>query len=206
MRIAHKTIESPQSHRGTPVWELARLFPTQGYWTEEDYLELETNLLIEYTDGILEFLEMPTPKHQLIVQHIQMLLLDYIRKHRRGTVFSAPLPIRVSPTAYREPDIVYLSKKLSDLNQAPQGADLVMEVVSPGSANRRRDLVKKRREYALAGISEYWIVDPENSSITVLALSGDKYSVASKYKAGQQAESRLLPGFQIDVTEALSAD
>ena len=206
MRTTVKPIEEPRSRRGTPVWELARLYPTQGYWSEEDYLELETNLLIEYTDGVLEFLDMPSPEHQLIVQHIQVQLLGFVKKNRLGTVMAAPLPIRISSTAYREPDLVYISKKLVDRRNAPHGADLVMEIVSPGNANRRRDLVKKRREYAEAGIAEYWIVDPENSAITVLALKGLKYEQAGKYKRGQTAASRLLAGFEIDVTEALDAD
>jgi len=206
MSTVQKTNETPRSHRGTPVWELARLYPPQGCWTEDDYLELETNLLIEYSDGVLEFLDTPSPKHQLMVQHLQMRLLEYVKKARRGTVIAAPLPIRISATVYREPDLVYFARKLTDLSKAPTGADLVMEVVSPGNANRRRDVIKKRREYAGAGISEYWIVDPENSVITVLALNGSKYEQAGKYKLGQQAASRLLPGFVIDVTEALSAD
>ena len=204
--VAKQPVEAPRSRRGTPVWELARLYPTQGHWTEEDYLELETNLLIEYTDGVLEFLDMPSPQHQLILQYIQMRLLNFVLKSRRGSVMAAPLPIRVASMTYREPDIVYFVKKLADLSKAPNGADLVMEVVSPGNANRRRDLIKKRREYADAGISEYWIVDPENSAITVLALKGGKFEVAGKYKPGQTAVSRLLPNFEIDVEEAFSAD
>jgi len=206
MRTVRKAIEAPRSKRGTPVWELARLFPAQGYWTEEDYLELETNLLIEYTDGVLEFLERPSPQHQLILQYIQMRLLNFVLKSRRGSVMAAPLPIRVASTTYREPDLVYFTKKLADLSKAPTGADLVMEVVSPGSASRRRDLIKKRREYAEAGIAEYWIVDPENSAVTVLVLKDGKYEVAGKYKPGQTAVSRLLPEFGINVTEAFSAD
>ncbi len=40
-----------------------------------------------------------------------------------------------------------------------------------------RDLVEKREEYARAGIPEYWIVDPEQGQITVLALDGTGYAV-----------------------------
>ena len=47
-----------------------------------------------------------------------------------------------------------------------------MEVVSSGDEDRRRDLKTKRDEYALAGIPEYWIVDPELDQITVLTLDG----------------------------------
>lgn len=49
---------------------------------------------------------------------------------------------------------------------------LVMEVVSGGPQDRKRDLVIKRAEYAAAGIPEYWIVDPESRRITVLTLVG----------------------------------
>ena len=55
------------SRRGEPTWELALLFPFQGEWTESAYLALDTNRLIELSDGCLEFLPMPTVLHQLIM-------------------------------------------------------------------------------------------------------------------------------------------
>ena len=78
-----------------------------------------------------------------------------------------------------------------------------MEVVSPSPESRERDLVKKRHDYALAGVAEYWIVDPANETITVLALDGDEYVTVGEYHVGQIAESRLLPGFEINVAEAI---
>ncbi|MDB5291432.1 MAG: hypothetical protein JWL69_2673, partial [Phycisphaerales bacterium] len=82
--------------------------------------------------------------------------------------------------------------------------DLVMEVVSEDGC--RRDLEEKRRDYALAGIPEYWIVDPREQSITVLTLSGKQYIVAGEAHNGQKAASVLLKGFEVDVTAALSAE
>jgi Uma2 family endonuclease len=106
----------------------------------------------------------------------------------------------------REPDIVFarpgrIRKKSGPLLKA----DLVMEVVSEGPENRKRDLVEKRREYAAAGIREYWIVDPQQKSITVLALRDGKYRVHGKYVRGDVAKSALLPGFEVDVTACLAA-
>jgi Uma2 family endonuclease len=79
-----------------------------------------------------------------------------------------------------------------------------MEVVS--ERNRRRDLVKKRREYALAGIPEYWIVDPQKETITVLVKKAkeERYTVYGRFPKGTQAASKLLRGFTVDVTEAIS--
>ena len=55
------------SRRGEPTWEMALLHPLQGAWSESEYLALHTNRLIEYADGCLEFLPMPTLFHQAIV-------------------------------------------------------------------------------------------------------------------------------------------
>jgi hypothetical protein len=50
---------------GEPTWEIAHLFPIQGDWTEAEYLALDTNHLIEFSDGHLEFLPMPTQSTSL---------------------------------------------------------------------------------------------------------------------------------------------
>lgn len=55
---------------GEPVWELARLFPSQGMWTEEAYLALDTGRLVEYSNGYLEFPPMLTMAHQDIVSFL----------------------------------------------------------------------------------------------------------------------------------------
>jgi hypothetical protein len=76
-----------------------------------------------------------------------------------------PLPIRLWPGKYREPDIAYFRPgRIRDPRQPPDGADLVMEVASEGEENRKRDLQTKREEYARAGIAEYWIVDHKSSA------------------------------------------
>ena len=59
--------EERTSAPGSPTWEIAYLFPNQGTWTADEYLALDTNHLIEFSDGVLEVLPMPTEQHQLIV-------------------------------------------------------------------------------------------------------------------------------------------
>jgi Uma2 family endonuclease len=85
-----------------------------------------------------------------------------------------------------------------------KGADLAMEVVSGDEEDRRRDLITKRREYARAGIPEYWIVDPRGERITVLRLAGKRYVVHGEFLKGTTVSSHLLRGFTVDVSEALS--
>lgn len=81
----------------------------------------------------------------------------------------------------------------------------MIEVVSEGQEQRDRDLVTKRKEYAEAGIAEYWIVDPEQQQITVLALSRKTYKQHGVFGPGQTASSRLLKGFSVEVNEVFAA-
>ncbi|MGN6758293.1 MAG: Uma2 family endonuclease, partial [Thermomicrobiales bacterium] len=83
------------------------------------------------------------------------------------------------------------------------GADLVLEVVSADEP--ARDLITKRREYAEAGIPEYWIVNPLDTTITVLVLRDGQYTEHGVFTRGQRATSALLPEFAVDVAEVFAA-
>ena len=88
------------------------------------------------------------------------------------------------------------------------GADGVVEVLSDDDrAWRELDWITKRTEYSQAGIPEYWIVDPETETITVLTLPADatEYAVHGEFKAGQTATSKLLDGFTVDVAACFAA-
>ncbi len=80
---------------------------------------------------------------------------------------------------------------------------MVVEVVSPDDPDR--DLVEKRADYAEAGISEYWIADPRDATITVLALRGDAYVEHGSFARGSSATSPLLKGFAADVAAVFDA-
>lgn len=161
--------------------------------------------MIEFEDGCLEFLPMPTPQHQLLVQRLFLELNRFIADRSLGTVFFAPMPVRLWSGKFREPDLVYLKPgRLGDLREQPIGADLAIEVVSAGEENRRRDIITKRSEYAAAGIPEYWIVDPEQEIISVLILEDRVYRVHAQHAPGGAAESVTLPGFSIDVAALFS--
>ena len=84
------------------------------------------------------------------------------------------------------------------------GADLALEVVSPDKPER--DLVEKRTDYAEARVPEYWIVNPQTETITVLRLRGDGYEEAGSYRRGATAASVLLPEFSVAVAEVFDAD
>jgi Uma2 family endonuclease len=190
----------PFPKQGEPAWDLALMFPLQGGWTVDDYLALDTGLQVEFTDGFVRVLPMPNLLHQLIVKILFRQLDDFVSARRLGEVLHAPLAVQLASNKFREPDIVFLRPdRMRTLSGQPTGADLVVEVVSEGEENRRRDYVEKRREYAQAGIAEYWIVDPQVREIIVLSLAGHEYREHGTFGRGGTATSPTLEGFQIAV-------
>ncbi len=79
------------------AWEVATLFPVQGHWSEEAYLDLTdgTNRRIEFVDGRLEFLPMPTELHQALAGYLYHALLAFVTKLNLGIVPFPPLRVRV---------------------------------------------------------------------------------------------------------------
>ncbi len=182
------------------------LLPLQGQWSEELYLWLtdQTNRLVEFTDGYIEVLPMPTDRHQSILLFLYEQFLTRLRA-TGGKVLVAPLRLRIRERRYREPDLL-LVRDANDprrQNRYWLGADLVLEVVSPDKSER--DLTTKRGDYAEARISEYWIVDPQSETITVLRLAGERYEEHGVFSRGARATSALLPNFVVDVAAALDA-
>jgi Uma2 family endonuclease len=182
------------------------LRPLQGLWTEEQYLMLtdHTRHLIEFTDGTIEVLPMPTDKHQVLVLFLYDLLRAFVSR-LGGKVLVAPLRLQVREGKQREPDIL-LVRDASDprrQNRFWLGADLVVEVVSPDDPER--DTVEKVADYAEAGIPEYWIVNPEEETVTVLSLQGEAYATHGVFRRGDVATSGLLAGFTADVSAILDA-
>jgi Uma2 family endonuclease len=202
--IAIHTKHSVEAAAGEPAWEVALLFPAQGAWSEEDYLHLDTNRLVEFSDGKIEVLPMPSDKHQSIVFFFSALLGAFAQKIG-GKVLFAPLRLRLWPEKIREPDLLFLAdaNDLRRQNAYWTGADLVIEVATPDDPER--DLVTKRREYAQAGIPEYWIVDPQAETITVLRLEDATYVEHGVFGRGETATSAHYADLQAPVSDVFDA-
>jgi len=191
-----------------PARDVARLFPPQGKWTAEQYLELTevVNWPIEFEKGFIEFLPTPTIEHQLIVKFLLMRLNEFVEAGSLGEALFGPLPTWLDSDRYREPDLLFVTKdRHAQSDKVYRGADVAMEVVGDDPRSRERDYVQMRELYAAAGIAEYWIVDPQEQQIMILALEGDKYTEHEVAKPGAQATSRLLTGFAVDVAAVFAA-
>lgn len=179
----------------------------QGLWSVEQYLKLsdQTNRLVEFSAGEIELQPMPTRRHQVILLLLYELFKSFLHP-LGGKVLVAPMRMQISPHTYREPDILLLRSAADPRNQEAfwLGADLVVEIVSPNDP--ARDTLVKRGDYAEAGIPEYWIVNPLDETITVLALEGAAYAEHGVFGRGAQAGSRLLVGFAVAVSAVFDAE
>ena len=186
---------------------LRELLPAQGQWSEAAYLWLtdHTRRLIEFTDGYLEVLPMPTDEHQTMVLLLYELLVAFIRP-RGGKVLVAPLRLKIRDGKYREPDIVLVrsARDPRRQNRFWLGVDLVVEVVSPDKPEC--DLIDKRGEYAEAQIPEYWIVNPQSETMTVLCLEGPAYVEHGVFGRSATVTSVVLEGFSIVVDTVFDAE
>ncbi len=178
----------------------------QGMWSVEQYLALtaQTNRLLEYTDGVIEVLPMPTDKHQSISLFLLLCFLAFVRPCG-GVAFYAPLRLEIRPGKFREPDLLILTRGDDPRRQNDywRGADLVVEIVSPD--NPARDLEEKPRDYAEAGIPEYWIVNPLDETVTVLTLTEGSFAEYGVFRRGDEARSKLLDGFTVRVDQIFDA-
>jgi Uma2 family endonuclease len=189
-----------------PAIEILQLFPLQGEWTESDYFNLpETNHLVELSEGRLIIKDMPTDEHQKAVLRLTIAINTYIEEHQLGEMRFSPMPVQLWEDKIREPDIIFMSNDHRDrISSKCWGVpDLAIEVVSP--SNEDDDRIEKFAEYAKAGISEYWIVDPVNIIIEIYLLKKGKYSLKEKKQAGEGVSSSVLKGFEFAVDELVAS-
>ncbi|MEO1068260.1 MAG: Uma2 family endonuclease [Cyanobacteria bacterium J06638_6] len=113
----------------------------------------------------------------------------------------------------RYPDLTVLRPEhpaqMRDLGQAAITLEmapplLVVEVVSPGAENARRDYIEKRNQYEWRGIPEYWIVDPQQGQVTVLAMVEGAYQ-ETLFEGAAQVVSPAFPDWRLTVDEMLAS-
>ncbi len=97
------------------------------------------------------------------------------------------------------PDMVFFRHERSQdiisgerLTGAP---DIVVEILSPGAENIRRDRIAKRQLYARHGVAEYWMVDSEKRTLEVYRLQSGSLELVATLKDEDEVSSPFLPGF-----------
>jgi len=173
---------------------------TKPRMTFDDYLHYDdgTDQLYEFVDG--ELIEMP-PESPLNSRIARFLLLILLEVFSEDLVCYKDTEIAVSGNQVqtRLPDLMLLTEELAAiLGTSNRGTitlempppEVIIEVVSPGTANENRDYRFKRSEYAARGVQEYWVINPIERTITLFTLNEGFYDEAI-YTGDQIVESRI---------------
>ncbi len=135
--------------------------PARRGWSYAEFARLpDDGNRYEVIGGELYVTPSPRLEHQEVLGSLLLRLLPFVRQHGLGRMYPGPVDVLFAEGDYLAPDLVFLtSEHLGFRTQRGiEGApDLVVEVLSPGTAVRDRNL--KRRRYALHDVAEYWIVD-----------------------------------------------
>ena len=173
-------------------------------WTYSDLVALpDDQLRHELIDGEHFVSPSPATAHQEISKRLFRALDAHVERHRLGEVLYAPFDIKLSAWTVLVPDLVFFTAaRFADVvneKHAVAAPDLVVEILSPGT--RRRDLGRKRAVYDREGVGEYWIVDPDAHTITVLRRprsDAGLTDVTVRALANDDTlESPLFPGLKI---------
>jgi Uma2 family endonuclease len=157
----------------------------------------------EVIDGELYVSSAPVFIHQMILTNMLLVFVDYLRQSPIGSIVPG---VGVIFDDYNGviPDLVFATKERmrktlvgGRYHAAPE---IVVEILSPGASNERRDRHVKRSLYAARGVGEYWIVDPENRSVDFHCRNEAGDLVFGKsIRRGDELTSGFLPGFKVQV-------
>ncbi len=170
--------------------------------TYEDYCNTPDDERYELLGGDLVMTPAPGMAHQRVLVNLTILLGLSVRRTGVGHVYIAPFDVVLSDTNVVQPDLLFVSNERAHIitEANVQGApDLVIEILSPSTADR--DLTVKRALYAKHGVQEYWIVDIDARTVTVLLRDSQEFALVGVCGEGQTLDSPTLRGFTIDPGE-----
>ena len=170
--------------------------------TYEAFLEWNfENPHVEWVDGEVVMMAPVSDEHQAVRGFLCATLRPFIEERGLGRMLDDPFQMKTGmELPGRAPDIQFISKRnLGRLkkNHLEGPADLVVEIISPGS--RGTDRGDKFYEYEKGGVKEYWLIDPERRRAEFYQLGRDKqYHLMPVDEAGI-FRSVVLKGVWLDV-------
>jgi Uma2 family endonuclease len=162
----------------------------------------------EIIEGELSVSRAPSLIHQTVSGNLFVSLKNYLAGNPIGQVWATP-GIIFSEFDGVIPDIVFVTHErraeIASGDRIAGAPDLVIEIVSPGPENERRDRVAKRQLYGRYGVKEYWVVYLETEVIEVYELEGQTLKLIATLRKGDELTSSILPGFSCAVDGVFSS-
>ncbi|MCL2352336.1 MAG: Uma2 family endonuclease [Firmicutes bacterium] len=168
------------------------------YYTYEDWLNFDDGVRAEIIDGRVVMMAEPSQRHEEISIELTRQFANFLLG-KRCRVFGSRFGVKLFKNRHTivVPDLLVVCDRSKLNGKICDGApDLVVEILSPSSSGY--DKVVKFNQYLQAGVREYWIVNPDDDTVTVYTLEDGKY-VAGMYTGDTAVQVSVLPGLEIDL-------
>lgn len=170
-------------------------------WTiaDVDLLAADEWKRYEIIDGELFVTRAPHWGHQGTSGNIHFELQAWSRASGLGEARTTP-GIIFTETNSVIPDVVWISRDrlavlLDEAGYLTGAPELVVEVLSPGVTNERRDREAKLKLYSIQGVQEYWIADWRLKQVEVYRRDNAQLTLVMTLLDGDEITSPLLPNF-----------
>ena len=175
--------------------------------TIDEIYALPEGVHAELIDGQIYYMAAPTRQHQEITGEMYLAVANYIKAHGGSCkVYIPPFAVFLfgDDSTYLEPDLTVVCNpdKLDD--RGCVGApDWVVEVLSPSTA--KVDCILKMMKYRMAGVREYWIIDPKNRTVTVFLFNAEDEAKeqAGIYSFEDRIPCSLYPDLEIRLADVV---
>jgi Uma2 family endonuclease len=161
---------------------------------------------LELIAGVLYMSPPPDYSHDNVVKRLNRFLTLYLEQTGTpGGLYVPRAAIWTGPHTYLEPDLFYLSAELeAKLDPAHRTtADLVIEVISPGSAIYDRNT--KADTYGALGVGELWLIDEQSQVVEIRKQTGNGFGPGVVYHTNQQIVSATFPALTLPVERIFAA-
>lgn len=170
-------------------------------YTIEDIYALPDGERAELIDGRIYYMAPPSRTHQRISSRLNQIISNYIDSHHgRCEIYPAPFAVFLNQddTTYLEPDLSVICDPSKLDEKGCHGApDWIIEIVSPGS--KSMDYFTKLVKYQMAGVREYWIVNPAKEQIMVYQFDEGTVKEVEHYSFDEDVPVGIYEGFSIKV-------
>lgn len=169
---------------------------------QQFYDDIDESVKAEFIQGEMVLHSPVSRKHNLVRMGLSNLMRVFSLLFRRGEVHDEKAMVHLTRNSF-EPDIAFWRSSVvstfADNQMLFPAPDWAVEVLSKSTEKYDRKL--KFEDYALHGVQEYWIIDPDRETVEqyILPEGGDRYELRRKAGVGDEIESMTLTGFRIPV-------
>lgn len=170
------------------------------------YRDLRDDQKAEFINGEVVQHSPVKEKHNAIRQNLEFLLLRFVRKNKLGVIRSEKALVQLTRNDF-EPDLCFFNTEKATSFKADTmfypAPDFVVEILSNSTAGRDRGV--KKEDYALHGVQEYWIVDPDRKVLEQYILTDKQYELNAKMNHGT-VRCVVLQGLEVPLEAIFDED